>query len=418
MNLDLLLIPLAIFFQHFSRTGLYFIKSKATPSDSASMLMMLSDSNTSFLYYWFVIAFIGGVSGAYFFGRYANRNNFFKVMYLNSIVHIFFAVLIVFVCIIEEDFSNNYQIFYLVRFLYSFLGYILILLPAIYLFEKYKKSQHILISACIVLATLLGKSLAYSFFYYKLTSMYAWYWLPVTGSFLSLGLYVYMGRYLSPSVEKTTVVFKYSAASIHEKVLGLLIGAACNAGIYYPHFFITPYLRDIAMINNYTIKTQYLFYIAFGVFLLPAVKICQEFGTFKVIRISLSWMLILGISIPFFPFSNTGFTILLIAFSFFLAGFVTPSFAVLYRLFKNTKNMFDIIFWFSLGSIINALCLGVGGRFGFIFNFPLTGMLIFAASILMCLIGIITYNNSKIFINFNNTNASAPDQSNSARQLP
>lgn len=348
---------------------------------------------------------MGGVSGAYFFGKYADRNNFFKVMYSTSMVHIFFAVLIVSVCLTGKDFANNYQIFYLARFLYSFLGYVIIILPAIYLFKKYKDSKHILISAYIVLATFLGKSLAYAFFYCSPTSKYVWYWLPVAGSFLSLGLYVYVGKYLSPSMKKVTAIFKYSSPSIHEKILGMLIGIACNAGIYYPHFFLTPYLRDIAMIQNYTVKTQYLFYIAFGMLLLPAVKICQKFGVVKVMIISLSWMLVLGISIPFFPFSNQGFTALLIVFSFFLAGFVTPSFAVLHQLFKNAKDMFDVIFWFSLGSIISALCLGVGGRFGFIFNFPLTGMLIFSASILMCLIGIITYNNLKI-LNFNNANAS------------
>ncbi len=188
INLELILIPLAIFFQLFSRTGLYFIKSTATPSDSASMLMMLSDSNSAFLFCWFALAFIGGLSGAYFFGRYANRNNFFKVMYFISIVHIFVAVLIVSICVTDEDFANEYQVFYLARFLYSFLGHITIILPVIYLFRRYKESQHILISACIALATLLGKSLAYSFFYYGPKSMYVWYWLPVAGSFLSLGL--------------------------------------------------------------------------------------------------------------------------------------------------------------------------------------------------------------------------------------
>ena len=120
---ELLLISLAIFFQLFSRTGLYFIKSTATPSDSASMLMMLSSANSAFLFRWFALAFIGGVSGAYFFGKYVNRNNFFKVINFISVVHIFVAVLIVSVCVTEEDFANKYQVFYLGRFLYSFFGF-------------------------------------------------------------------------------------------------------------------------------------------------------------------------------------------------------------------------------------------------------------------------------------------------------
>ncbi len=187
---------------------------------------------------------------------------------------------------------------------------------------------------------------------------------------------------------------------MHEKILGMLIGVACNAGIYYPHFFITPYLRDIVVIQNYTTKNQYLFYMVFGVLLLPAAKVCQKFCALKIMTISLSWMLILGVSIPLLPFSNQGFTVSLIVFAFFLAGFVAPSFAVLHQLFKNSKNMFDVIFWFSLGSIISSLCLGVGGRVGFILNFPLAGMLIFSASTVMCLIGILTYSHaSKLLSN-------------------
>lgn len=409
MYRELFFVSLAIFFQLFSRAGLYFIKSTATPSDSASMLMILSASNSTFLFCWFTLAFIGGVSGAYFFGKYANWDSFFKVMYFVSAVHIFIAVLIVSICVIEEDFANKYGVFFLARFLYSFSGHITIILPIVYLFKKYNESQHILISAYIALATLLGKSLAYGFFYSGPKSMHVWYWLPIAGSFLSLGLYVYVGKYLS-SMKQPMVPLKYSAPSMYEKVLGMLIGVACNAGIYYPHFFLTPYLRDIIVIQNYTIRTQYLFYVVFGAFLLPAAKACQKFGTLKMMTISLSWMFFLGVSIPFLPFSNQGFTILLIVFAFFLAGFVTPSFAILYQLFKNAKDLFDIIFWFSLGSIISALCLGVGGRIGFIFNVPLTGMLVFSASTVMCLIGIIIYKNSTRFISFNNTNASVLDQ--------
>jgi hypothetical protein len=365
------------------------------------MLMILSASNSTFLFCWFTLAFIGGVSGAYFFGKYATWDNFFKVMYFILAIHIFIAVLIVSICVIEEDFANKYGVFFLARFLYSFSGHITIILPIIYLFKKYNEAQHILISAYIALATLLGKSLAYGFFYSGPRTMHVWYWLPIAGSFLSLGFYVYVGKYLS-SMKQTMGPLKYLAPSMYEKVLGMLIGVACNAGVYYPHFFLTPYLRDIIVIQNYTIRTQYLFYVVFGAFLLPAARVCQKFGALKMMTISLSWMFFLGVSIPFLPFSNQGFTISLIVFAFFLAGFVTPSFAMLYQLFKNAKDLFDIIFWFSLGSIVSALCLGVGGRIGFIFNVPLTGMLIFSASTLMCLIGIIIYKNSTRFIKFNN----------------
>ncbi len=322
-------------------------------------------------------------------------------MKLVTLGHIFVAILLVTACITGEDFYNNYQGFYLARFFYSALVHVTIILPAMYLLGRYPESQHILISTSIALAMFLGKFFAYIFSCYVPACMQTSYWIPVAVSSLSLGIYIYIEKHSQPSLNKTVTDIKYSPPSIHKNIFGMLIGAACNAGIFYYYFFLTPYLADIIILQNYgLIKGQSPFYTAFGLFLYPAAKICQRFGTLKIMTESLLGMLILGVSIPFMAISDLTYTVSQIIFTLFLAGLVAPSLAILYELFKNTKGMFDAIFWFSLGSATCMLCLGVGSRIGFAIHFPLLGMLIFATSIVMCLLGAFTYGHSKKFINF------------------
>lgn len=396
-NSDLILILLAIVFQFFSCSGLYFIRSYADQADPFSLLTTISTLTSTFLFSWFTFSFIGRISGAYLFGKYADKNNFFKVMKLITLGHIFVAFLVVTICIIGEDFHNKYQGFYLARFFYSSLVHVAIILPAMHLLNKYPEPQHILISAYLALAMFLGKFFAYIFSCY-VSSMYmqTWYWIPVIGSSLSLGIYTYVEKYSRPYSNKIETSITYSSPSIRKKALAALIGAACNAGIYYYYFFLTPYLADIIIVKHYScIKGQSPFYTAFGLFLLPIAKICQRFGPFNVMIKSLLGMLILGVSIPFMAIFPSAYIISQITFSLFLAGLVAPSLAVLHQLFKNAKSMFDAVFWFSLGSATCMLCLGVGSRIGFALKFPLLGMAIFATSITMCLVGVYTYFHSK-----------------------
>lgn len=391
-RLDLFLIPLAVACQFFSCAGLYFMKYYATSLGPLNSITLATLVNT-FLFGWFAFSFIGRVCGAYGIGKYANKVNFFTLIRQITIGHIFVALLVATVCITGEDFYRAYQSFYLARFLYSALMPVTIVLPAIYLFSRYPDSQHIQISAYIAFATFLGKFLAHILVSYVPTPQkQIWYWLPVLASFVSLGLYTYLQK-LSPIViKKTEMIIKYSSTLIHKKILAFIIGAACNAGITYYYSFLTPYLANIVIVKSYgLIKGQPPFYIAFGLFLLPAIKICQKFGVFKTMVISLACIFILGIAIPYMNISDSVYIVLQIVFAFFLAGLVTPSLAVVYKLLKDTHNIFDNIFWVSFGSSVAMLFLAIGSRIGFILHYPLTGMWIFAANILICLLGIFAY---------------------------
>ena len=368
------------------------MKSNAT-SHVDPCSMNLSVLINTFMFGWLAFSFIGRVCGAYFIGKYANKTSFFNLIRLITIGHIFVAFLVVTVCITGEDFYSAYQSFYLARFLYSALMPVTIVLPAIYLLSKYPESQHIQISTYVALATFLGKFFAHILVsYVPAPHRQIWYWLPVLVNFASLGIYIYIHKHTPIIIKKTESIVKYPSTMIHKKVLAFVIGAACNAGITYYYSFLTPYLENIVIIQNYgLIKGQPPFYTAFGLFLLPAARVCQKFGALKTMSVSLACIFILGISIPYMDFSDTFHIASQIAFAFFLAGLVAPSLAIVYQLLKDAHNLFDSIFWVSFGSSLSMLCLSIGSRVGFVFHYPLAGMWIFAASILMCLLGIFAY---------------------------
>ncbi len=371
------------------------MKSCGTSAISPSSISLPALAHT-FIIYWFVFSFIGRIFGAYFFGKYADKTNFFKVMRLVAICHILLSLLIASVCITGDSSYHNYNAFYLASFLYSVLIPVTLILPAIYLLGRSPESQHILISTSIIFATFLGKIFAYIYVHsIPEQHLQVWYLLPVLSTFISLGIYNHVEKRTFVPVNKIKTT-KYLSAPIHKKLLALVIGAAGNAGITYYYSFLNPYLSDIVIVQNYgLIRGQLPFYAIFGLFLLPAAKICQNFGILKTLSISLTAIFILGISIPFMATSDFVYTLCQILFACFLANLAAPSLAILHQLFKNTKNQFDTVFWFSLGTSISMLCLGVGSRIGFSLHRPLAGLLIFAVIILMCLLGISTKSFSR-----------------------
>ncbi len=404
-NTEFLLIPLAVTCQFFACAGMYFMKSYAGSYVSPIPLLPSPPPllDTFFLY-WFTFSFIGRVFGAYFFGKYADRTSFFSVMRLVTICHILLSFLVVIFCIAGKNSYHTYYGFYLARFLYSSLMPVTLILPAIYLLKKYPNSQHILISSIIILATFLGKFFAYIFTHHvPAPHMQIWYWLPVFSSFLALYIYNHVEKNTSSAAYEAEVI-KHSALSIHKKLMAFTIGVACNAGITYYYSFLNPYLVDIVIVKNYDFITSQLpFYIAFGLFVLPAAKICQKIGILKTLSMSLISILILGMGIPFITTSNAVYAPFQILFACFLANLLAPSLAILHQLFKDTKNTFDTIFWFALGSSLSMLCLNISSVVGFSLHFPLAGLLVFATCILICLIAILSNSFSKTLTRLEDT---------------
>jgi hypothetical protein len=82
-----------------------------------------------------------------------------------------------------------------------------IVLPAIYLFNRYPESHHMRISGYIAFATFLGKFLAHALVsYIPAPHKQIWYWLPVVTSLASLGLYTYLQKYASRITKKPETI--------------------------------------------------------------------------------------------------------------------------------------------------------------------------------------------------------------------
>ncbi len=385
---EIFLIPLAMGFQYFSCTDLYFITNTIGKIDPSSTTMI---TNT-FLLGWFLISFIGKVSGAYFFGKLAEQLSFFTLMRLITIGYIFIAFLILTILITGADFYVAYKSFYIARFLYSLLMYASIILPAVYLFNKYPMPQHILIGTYIILANYIAR-----FFSHVLVTcvphlqMKAWYSLPLIVTFISFFIYRYVEKH-SSSLNKPEMLKKHSASLKHKKICAL-VGAGWDIGLIYYYFFITPYLKNICIIEcSDAVGGNSIFYTAYLLFLYPAAKVCEKFGAFKTMITSLFCVLGLGFLIPFVVVSHTFCLIPRILLAFFSACLLAPSLTILYQLFKNTNSLFDTIFWFALGSSISTLLISFGSRIGFSYYFPLTGAWIFAVCILACLMGVLRYS--------------------------
>ncbi|MEI7494041.1 MAG: hypothetical protein WCJ92_05535 [Alphaproteobacteria bacterium] len=110
----------------------------------------------AFLFSIFVFACFGKVAGACLFGKCADKLSFFTVMQLVTAFSLCRAIQLLIIVIFGKDFYVFYKCFYIIKLLSTFLLYATIILPAMYLFDRYASSKHILIGTYIMLAFLAG----------------------------------------------------------------------------------------------------------------------------------------------------------------------------------------------------------------------------------------------------------------------
>ncbi len=323
-------------------------------------------------------------------------------MRLTTIGYALVAILILTVCITRQEFYSSYKCFYVARFFYAYLMPATIILPTIYLFNRWPASQHILIGTYIVLAMFIGRFLSRTLAYWMPHSqMKVWCFLAIAITCIPFVIYAHVEKYSSSTTNKSEKPKKHSI-SLRDKMIYTFIGFGWSVVLVYNYTFITPYLKNICIFASAVKKYNLLsgssvFYVTQLLFLYPAAKICEKFGAAKTMVASLIYILILGLIIPFII--PTIFCLIpQILLAFFSACLFAPSLVILYQLFTNTKSVFDTVFWFTLGSSISTLCLSLGSRFGFVYHFPLAGMWVFVEIILICLIGIFGYTKNKEFI--------------------
>ena len=160
---EIFLISLAIFCQSFSYIDSHYITATFSALSPSSLNLVVD----AFLFGWVIIASVGKITGAYFFGKCADKFCFFAVMRLMTAFSLCSAILMLIIVIFGKDFYVFYKCLYIVKLLSGFLIYATIILPAMYLFDRYSSSKRILIGAYIMLAYFFSRFVSYAIAYYN-----------------------------------------------------------------------------------------------------------------------------------------------------------------------------------------------------------------------------------------------------------
>lgn len=120
------------------------------------------------------------------------------------------AVLMLLIVIFGGDFYVSYQYLYFVKLLSTCLLYATIILPVMYLFDRYSPPKRILIGTCITLAYLASRFVSYTLVHYvPLVNTKFFGFSVIALSFIPFFIYTHLKKY-SPFVRKTELTKKYS----------------------------------------------------------------------------------------------------------------------------------------------------------------------------------------------------------------
>ena len=386
---DIFLISLAIFCQSFSYIDLYFITATFSALSPSSLNLVVD----AFLFSWIIIASVGKITCAYFFGKFADKFSFFTVVRLMTAFSLCHSILILIIVNFGGDFYLTYKHLYVLKFLSACLIYATIILPAMYLFDRYSSSKRILIGAYIMLAYFFSRFVSYAIAYYNpVTDTKIFSFIAIALSCIPFFIYAYLKK-LPSAVRKTELTKKYSY-TLGSRAICILVGVGWNVGRIYYFYFISPYMKNISIVENCSlIAGNSLFFTAQFLFLLPAAVICKKIGTYKTLFVSLFSLAILGFLIPFFATTKSLLIASTTLFSLFSACMFIPILTILYEVFKNAKGMFETLFWFGIGSSVSKLFFILSCRHGFaaakpLISQPTAGIVSFSICIALCFVGI------------------------------
>ena len=241
---DIFLISLAIFCQSFFYLDWSFI---ANSFYAISATSSKHDVDT-FLFSCFVVTFFGKIAGACFFGKCADKLSFFTVMQLMTAFSLCHSILILIIINFGEDFYIIYKSLYFLRLLRGCLPYATVILPAMYLFDRYSSSKRILAGTCIMLAYFLSRFVSsYAQVCYKpITDTKFFGFIGIALGCITFFIYAYLKKH-SSSEFKTEPTKKYSY-TLGSRAICMLVGVGWNVGRIYHSYFITPYMKDIAVV--------------------------------------------------------------------------------------------------------------------------------------------------------------------------
>lgn len=238
---------------------------------------------TVFMCAWALTTFFSRITGSYVLGKYAEAKGFLatqKIIILGYILTTF----LFFLCCSYANFHQIRPIMLVITYFNVFLFPATVILPAMYLMKMYDASSHVKISMLMLLASVLGYVLSS-----VLSAKYSLQIMSVATCISSIlcGFIYYAEKISIPNLEiskrKENVDTLPLLPNYQTKILTLLVGGVCGAGMTHNYFFIEPYLINVMVVNLSTSQLRYIsFYIALGVFLVLASKISDYINLLKL----------------------------------------------------------------------------------------------------------------------------------------
>jgi len=315
-------------------------------------------NGTTFICAWAVVSFFSRIMGGHTLGKYAEKKGFIATQKFLISGYILTTALFFLSCLFADQFQSTKLLMLVISYLNLFLGSAALVSPAMYLMKISKTSDHVNISMLMIFGSGLGYVLAYAVSAEcNLQIMSA----IIFGCSLLCGYIFYCAKKGIINLEKSHTPEKQkppqNAPNTVAKFLAVLIGGVCGAGLSHNYFFIEPYVLNVSIINARNFQMGYMFfYIALGLFMMLASRVCDFVDWSKLMFLSLIGILLVMFSLSIYDVSKDHiYLIYQVSFAFFFAGFLTPSLALVFSLFKNSQPFYNGIFWYSSGISISYL---------------------------------------------------------------
>ncbi|MEI7493503.1 MAG: hypothetical protein WCJ92_02765 [Alphaproteobacteria bacterium] len=296
--------------------------------------------------------------GGHTLGKYAEKKGFIATQKFLISGYILTTALFFLSCLFADQFQSTKLLMLVISYLNLFLGSAALVSPAMYLMKISKISDHVNISMLMIFGSGLGYVLAYAVSAKcNLQIMSA----IIFGCSLLCGYIFYCAKKGIINLEKSHTPEKQkspqNAPNTTAKFLAVLIGGVCGAGLSHNYFFIEPYVLNVSIINARNFQMGYMFfYIALGLFMMLASRVCDFVDCSKLMFLSLIGVLLVMFSLSIYDVSKDHIYIIYqVLFAFFFAGFLAPSLALVFSLFKNSQPFYNGIFWYSSGISISYL---------------------------------------------------------------
>lgn len=363
------------------------------------------NNGTTFVCIWAVVTFFSRIIGGYTLGKYAEGQGFLATQKLLILGYIVTTSLFFLCCLYASDLYQIKPLVLLVAYLNAFLFPATLVLPAMHLMKIYSDASHVKISTLAIAASGLGYILSYAISTEcNLKTMSS----VICGSSFLCGLVFYIGKksMFSLEVPSAPAIRKHSNLSPNyvAKFLTMLVGGVCGSGLTHNYFFTEPYVLNVAIADASSLKQGYIFFcIALGVFLILASKICDYVNWSKLMFRSLIGTLLVVFSLGIYDISKDHlYVIYQVLFAFFFAGFLAPSLALVFSLFKNTQPFFNGLIWYYSGLSLSYLAgyflskdsLGVFQQY-FLFVSPLVFNTVLCLAVMVAIRLSIVSTNSK-----------------------